>query len=126
MLLSRREHKRAAAERAPVLVGGEGPEARPDVPPVDATVEPVSVPLVQPRARDPEVVRPGPGAEDLLAADELDVVVLGALGRRPAEHRGSRNTLSRHRREEGAGSRDGDRLGGAVARLVDRLDGVVV
>src|SRR4030095_4465005 len=85
--LGGREHERAAPEHASVSVRGEGAEAGPDVPPVSATVKPVAVSMVEPRARHLEVGRRRPRAEDLLAAHELDVVVLGALDWSPPEER---------------------------------------
>src|SRR5215470_17737750 len=96
------EHERAAAEDASVRVRGESAETGPDVPLVAATVQPVAMPLEDPRPRNPEVIRRRPGAQDLLPTHELDVVVLRPFDRRPPQDRQPGDTLTLQRREKRA------------------------
>src|SRR4029077_8260432 len=69
----------AAAEQPPVLRPGAPPVTGPDVPAVDPVSKLVVMATVDPLVRDLEARAGRPGAQDLVALDQLDVVVLRAL-----------------------------------------------
>src|SRR4029077_13584847 len=116
----------AAAEQPPVLRPGAPPVTGPDVPAVDPVSKLVVMATVDPLLRDLEARAGRPGAQDLVALDQLDVVVLRALDRHPEQARRGGNALSRERGDQSPRGGDPDLVGRRVRGRIEGREGVLV
>src|SRR6476660_2492279 len=87
--------ERVAAEQPSVMGLLPLPEAGPDVPAVDPRAQTVAVAMKGPASPELEAIPCGPCAQDLLASNQLEVVIGRAPGGEPVELGRGGDALSR-------------------------------